>query len=141
MSNLVVSANLVLYINGMPYAYVQDYVATIISPQKTLRGIDYLPGIEMAPMPVEYQVSATLYRKKGSGGLEGQGFLPQWNKATRGKYFSSIIMDRRTQEILFESQRNLVTSQTWRVQPKSILMGSVQWTGLGYKNDSDTLFS
>jgi hypothetical protein len=140
MSSLIVTANTVLYINGTPYVFVSEVTPTITSPQKILRGIDYLPGIEMAPMPVEYTVSAILYRKKNSGGLEGQGFLPKWDKATRGKYFSAIIMDRTTQEILFETQRNLITSQSWRLAPRNILTGQVTWVGLGYSNDGTTLF-
>lgn len=139
MSSLIVTANTVLYINGMPYAHVQEVTPTITSPQKILRGIDYLPGIETAPMPVEYNVSAILYRRKNTGGLEGEGFLPRWDNATRGKFFSAIIMDRQTQEILFESQKNQIVSQSWRIAPKSILVGQVTWIGLGYTNDSETL--
>ena len=140
MSSLIVTPNIVLYINGMPYAHVSEITPTITSPQKILRGVDYLPGIETAPMPVEYNVSAVLYRKKQSGGLEGEGFIPRWNKATRGKYFSAIIMDRITSEILFETQKNQIISQSWRFSPKMILMGQVNWIGLGYTNDSETLF-
>jgi hypothetical protein len=140
MSSLIVTAHTVLYINGMPYANVSEITPSITSPQKVLRGIDYLPGIETAPMPLEYTVSTTVYRRKNHGGLEGDGLVPGWDVATRGKFFSAIIMDRVTSEILFESQKNQITSQAWRIAPKSLLIGQITWVGLGYSNDSETLF-
>jgi hypothetical protein len=140
MSNLIVGAHAVLYINGTPYAYVSNLNPTISSPQKLLRGIDYLPPLDAAPGPLEYTVAAQIYRHRGNVGLEGDGLLPTWDKATRGKYFSAIIMDRITETVMFESQRSLVTSQSWNIG-RGFVVGSVNWTGLGYSNDSDTLFS
>jgi hypothetical protein len=140
VSNLIVGAHAVLYINGIPYAYVSELDPTITSPQKVLHGIDYLPPLDAAPGPLSYSVSAQVYRHRNSVGLEGDGLVPMWNKATRGKYFSAIIMDRLTQTILFESQRNLVVGQSWRIG-KGFVIGQVTWQGLGYTNDSQTFFN
>jgi hypothetical protein len=63
-----------------------------------------------------------------------------WNNATRGKYFSAIIMDRITSTVMFESQKNLVTGQNWRVN-RGFIMGQVSWQGIDYSNDSETLFN
>jgi len=139
MSRLIVGAQVVLYLNGMPYAYVAEITPTITSPQKELRGIDTLLPFDTAPGQLTYNVSATIYRVRGSGGLEGQGFMPQWDKATRGKYFSALVMDRTNQEILFESQKSQIVAQTWKLA-RGIIMGQVQWIGISYKNDSETLF-
>lgn len=140
MSNLIVGAHAILYINGSPYAYVSEVDPVISSPQKVLRGIDYLPPLEAAPGPLDYNVTAQVYRHRGAVGLEGDGLLPTWDKATRGKYFSAIIMDRATSTIMFESQRSLVTSQSWRVG-RGFMVGTVNWIGIGYSNDSATLFN
>jgi hypothetical protein len=140
MGNLIVGAHAVLYINGMPYAYVSDIDVSIASPQKPLHGIDYLQPLEAAPGPLSYNVSAQIYRHRGSVGIEGDGFVPMWNNATRGKYFSAIIMDRITSTVMFESQKNLVTGQNWRVN-RGFIMGQVSWQGIDYSNDSETLFN
>jgi hypothetical protein len=138
--NLIVGAHAVLHINGMPYAYVSQLNPTITSPQKEIRGIDYLLPFDAAPGPLSYSVSAQIYRNRSHVGLEGEGLVPTWDKATRGKYFSAIIMDRITSTVLFESQRNLVTGQSWSIG-KGFVIGQVAWQGLGYTNDSSSFLT
>jgi hypothetical protein len=137
MSNLIVGAHAILYINGTPYAYVAELDPVINSPQKLLNGIDYLPPLDAAPGLLTYNVTAHIYRRKQGRGLEGDGLLPRWDQATKGKYFSAVVVDRRTQEILFQSHKNLIISQSWRLG-KAIIIGQINWVGLDYTNDSET---
>ena len=138
MGNLIVGAHAVLHINGVPYAYVSDLDISVSSPQKVLHGIDYLPPIDAAPGSLSYNVSAQVFRHRGSVGIEGDGLIPLWENATRGKYFSAIVMDRVTSTVMFESRKNLVTGQNWRIT-RGFVIGNVSWQGMDYSNDSETL--
>ena len=71
------------------------------------------------------------------GGIEGAGMMPTWQAATRGKYFSILIVDRITDTIIFESKKNSVIRQTWNIPTKGYVTGTIAFKGLLYGNNTE----
>jgi hypothetical protein len=133
-STIIVGAQCVVYLNGKPFAHSSGIQYQVNSPHKAIYGIDTLLPLDMVPGQLGYTASMTMYRMRQMGGIEGDGLCPSWDAATRGKYFSLILVDRASSDILFEGQKNIVTQQAWSVFTKQIVTGSVTFTGLFYDN-------
>jgi hypothetical protein len=136
LSSIICSPHAVVYINGKPFAHVSSFNFTDIRPHKTIYGIDSLYPLDTVPGPLSYNASMQLYRLRSGGGIEGDGLAPTWEAATRGKYFSILVLDRATMDILFEGRKNRITQQSWSMAAKQIVTGTVQFTGLSYNNNT-----
>lgn len=135
MANSVICGpHAVVYINGKPFAQVSSIDYNIASPYRVITGIDTLLPLDTAPQSLSYTASMQLYLIRGRGGIEGEGLSATWEAATRGKYFSILVIDRLTSNILFEGRKNRATGQQWRIAAKSLVTGTVQFTGLFYSN-------
>lgn len=137
VSNLIVGAHTYCMINSVKIANVAGMNYEISSPKKELRGIDILEPIELIPMGVSFSGSMMLYRLHRDGGAEALGIIPTWNQMTKGKYFSIIIKDRATDTILLQASKCEVQKQSWRVEPKSHVMGTIQFSGIKYNNEAE----
>jgi hypothetical protein len=135
-SSIICGPQVVVYINGKPFAQVSSIDYNISSPYRIITGIDTLLPLDTAPQSLSYTASMQVYMLRGRGGLEGEGLTATWEAATRGKYFSILVMDRVTSNIIFEGQKNRATGQQWHIATKSIVSGTVQFTGLFYGNNT-----
>jgi hypothetical protein len=136
LTSIVCGPHAVVYINGKPFSPISAISYQISTPFKTLYGVDTILPLDTVPQQVSYTASMQLYRVRSSGGIEGQGICPTWEAATRGKYFSIIVLDRATNDILFEGRKNRATSQSWQISAKQLVTGTVAFTGLGYNNNT-----
>jgi hypothetical protein len=136
--NLLVGARTVMYLNGKPFAAVSNFNHTEDSPQKEVHGIDTLEPQELIPGPLTCSGMMTIYRQAHDGGIEGAGMMPTWQAATRGKYFSILIVDRITDTIIFESKKNSVIRQTWNIPTKGYVTGTIAFKGLLYGNNTES---
>lgn len=135
-SSIICGPHTVVYINGKPFAQVSAIDYNINSPYRVITGIDTLLPLDTAPQSLSYTANMQIYMLRGRGGIEGEGLCATWEAATRGKYFSILVMDRLTSTILFEGRKNRATGQQWKIASKSIVTGSVQFTGLFYNNNT-----
>jgi hypothetical protein len=133
-SVIISGAQCVVYINGKPFAQVSNFEYQVATPQKVIHGIDTLLPLDTVPGAVGYTASMNMYRMRRQGGIEGDGLGPSWSAATRGKYFSLILLDRASSDILFEGKKNIITNQAWSIATKQLVTGSVAFTGLFYDN-------
>lgn len=136
MNSIICGPHTVVYINGKPFSQVSAVDYNINSPYKLLTGIDTLLPLDTIPQSLSYTATLQLYMIRGRCGIEGEGLAATWEAATRGKYFSILILDRQTQNVIFEGQKNRATGQQWRFASRSIVTGTVQFTGLFYNNNT-----
>jgi cytosine/adenosine deaminase-related metal-dependent hydrolase len=137
ISNLVTSPHCVVYINSVPFARCCGLTYDAASPRRELKGIDTLHPVELIPLGVSLHGTFQAYRLHQDGGAEAAGLIATWGKITRGKYFSLMVLDRSTDSVLVQADRCEVTNQSWTIQPKQFVLGTVAFSGLDYNNDSE----
>jgi hypothetical protein len=108
-----------------------------MSPRKELRGVDILEPVELVPISLSVHGTLQIYRLHSDGGIEAAGLIATWQKMTKEKYASLMVLDRSTDTVLVQVDKFCVNSQSWRVVPKSFVLGTVSWTGFSYSNDSE----
>jgi hypothetical protein len=136
ISNLVTSPHCICLVNSIPLARVGGLTYEVSSPKKELRGIDTLIPVELVPMGLSLRGTLQLYRLHQDGGAEAAGLVSTWNKATRQKYFSLMVIDRLTDTVLLQANRCDVIGQSWSIVPRQFVLGTISWQGLDYENDS-----
>jgi hypothetical protein len=137
ISNLVVSAHAVCYINSVPLARCCGLSYDISSPRKEVRGIDVLEPVEFIITGLSFKGTLQIYKLKDDGGAEAAGLIPTWNKMTQGKYFSLQVLDRTTDGVLIQVDKCEVLNQSWSVVPKSFVLGTITFSGFSYSNNSE----
>jgi hypothetical protein len=135
-SSIVTSPQCVVYINSIPFARCTSFTYHVNSPVRELHGIDILEPIELVPTVLTVGGNFTMLRLHGDGGAEAAGILATWNKMTKEKYFSITLMDRKIDSILFQCNKAKATSQSWQIQPKSLLIGNIAFSGITYNNEA-----
>jgi hypothetical protein len=134
-STLIVSAGVVLYVNGNPYARVLGFQWGISTPRNALHGIDAITPFELALTSTSVSGSLTVYRQSQDGGAEGAGFTVTMPELPREKYFSMMLIEPHTNTILFEARQCSVESQSWQVALKSYVIGSISFSAISASNE------
>jgi hypothetical protein len=78
-----------------------------------------------------------VYRLHQDGGAEAAGLVATWQKLTKEKYASLMVLDRSTDTVLVQVDKFCVNNQSWRIAPKSFVLGTITWTGFNYTNDAE----
>ena len=137
ISNIITSPHCVCYLNSVAFARVCGLSYNIDSPRKPLHGIDVLQCVELVPVGLSISGTLQMYRMHLDGGAEAAGMLATWNQATKEKYASMYVLDRATDSVIVNVDKLCVTSQSWSITPKAFLVGTINWTGFGYGNESE----
>jgi hypothetical protein len=137
ISNLVTSPHVVCYINSVPFARCSSLSYDILSPQKELHGIDVLQSIELITTSLSFHGTIQVYKLHDDAGAEAAGLIPTWDTMTRGKYFSLQALDRSTDGVIVQVDKCYVTSQNWRIVPKSFVVGTIVFAGFSYSNGAE----
>ena len=137
ISNLITSAHCVAYVNSVPLARCCGLTYDISSPRREIHGIDMLAPVELVPMGLSIKGTLQIYRLHDDGGSEAIGLIPTWAKATKGKYFSLMVLNRLTDGVILQTNRCEVLNQSWTVSPKSFVLGTITWSGIDYNNNSE----
>jgi hypothetical protein len=103
--------------------------------------IDDNTAVEIIPGPVNITGQLRIYRKKGTGGAEGQGLVAPEHLILREKYFNLLVVDRATDSQIIEIENCSVTKQTWNFDSQSLAVGTIEFTGYGATNEAETAFS
>ncbi len=135
-SRLVTGAQVILYINGKPYAVVTGFKWDSITPPKAIYGLDCGEPLELAPTTTKITGQIGLLRQVGSGGIEGAGVVPHFPSLPRAKYFTLALVERSTDTQLFRADRCWAISQTWDVPSKGRMTGGLTFEAMDWNNES-----
>ena len=82
--------------------------------------------------PATYGVSANfaVISSRVLLGLEGAGITVYADALPRQKYTTITILDRITDKIVFQTERSVVETQSWSVQPKGVVTGQFTIRGI-----------
>jgi hypothetical protein len=133
----IASAHIKVYVNGKLLGYAISVPSwNIRSDWGRLQEIDSVITRQLAPRM--YAVSGTfqVLRGRATGGLEGAGLVTTAESMLRQKYATIELQDRVSQDIIFRGLQCVVTQQSWQINPKSLVVGSFNFEGLVFANES-----
>jgi hypothetical protein len=137
-SKLITTAQVVLYINGKPYANVSGFRWESATPPKVIYGLDSGEPYELAPATTRVTGIVQLYRQVGSGGLEGAGVIAPFESLPRSKYFSLSLVERSTDTQIFRADNCWAVSQSWDAPVKGRITGAISFEGLTWSNEAQS---
>lgn len=101
-----------------------------------IRGVDSNLPFELADGPVSLRGSLAMWRVMGDGGAEGAGLTQPTAELPRSRYFSMRLLDRLGGHVMFEADQCRVRRQRWRVAPKQLVSGTIEFSGIGWSNEA-----
>jgi len=132
----ITGAELKIYINNRIFGVCDSLSWTVDSGRRSIRGLDSNEPYEIAEGPATIQGSMQVKRLRRDGGLEGRGLMGLPHQFSLEKYISIRILERKTEAVVFATDRALLTNQSWRVGVKGLLTGSFNFECIGYINES-----
>lgn len=135
MQRILVGANVICYVNGSLYGNVISFKWDASTPSRVIGGIDNVEAMELAPTNSLCGWNMSLYRIKGSGGLQGLGISPVSTEIARGKYFTITLIERISDTVIFEAKFCKVDNESWDVAAKSMSIGTVAAKCLSWSNE------
>jgi hypothetical protein len=134
-SRVVVSARIILYINGKRIGRITGFQFSSATNRKPAYGLDSSTPYELIPMTTRITGAVDVIRTVGDGGIEGPGIVASNKDIIREKYFSIMLLDRATDKIIFQADQCSVLQQNWSVPLKGIVQGSFQFEALSWNNE------
>lgn len=135
MQQIVVGADIFVYVNGNRFSRVFNFSFQAQTPSREIGGIDTVEPLELAPTVSRCQGSIGMYRLHGDGGLEGAGITTPAAELPRRKYFSIMLIDRNTDTVLFRADRCWVDEQQWQFGTKVQAQGTAKFKALSWSNE------
>lgn len=132
----VVGAHVLLYVNGQPFGRVVKFRWTSMTPRKELAVIDILFPVELLPTVSRVSWEMQVVRTMADGGAQGAGLVASQAHLSREKYCTLLLVDRRTDTVLFKSDYNSTDVESWDVTPKNLMLGSVSGKGILWTNET-----
>jgi len=136
MGNIVVSAQVVCYINGKIYGKVTGFSFNSSTPKKEIRGIDSAEPYELAPTITSLSGTVNVLRLIGDGGIEGDQIGESFENVINERYFTLLLIERQRNTILFKADQCSVVSQSWDIPAKGICSGSISFIGITWQNEA-----
>jgi|SRR5665213_61476 len=130
------NAQVILLVNAVPYGRVTAIDWDIMTPIDELRGVDSPQPYELANSTTS--VGGTLYvlRTLNDGGAEGAGLTAPLIDVGKTRYVSLVLLERRSNRVLFQSQRCAISGQSWSVPERGIVKGSVTFVSIDAVNEA-----
>jgi hypothetical protein len=133
----IAGAHLKCYVNGKLLGYVMGVPSwQVRTDWGELREIDSVIARQLAPRMYAVMGTLQILRGRETGGPEGAGMVPQAEAMLRQKYLTIEIQDRVTQDIVYRAILCQVLQQDWQIQPKSLVVGSVNFRGITFANEA-----
>lgn len=132
---ILVSARVVLYVNGAPFGRVMGFQWSSTVVQKPIFAIDSSSAYELVPTQARVVGSMNVYRTIGDGGAMGASMTTQFQDVVRQKYFTVALVERTTGAILFEADRCAFAGEAWNVNVRNFVTGTVNFEALEWGNE------
>lgn len=125
-----------MYFNGRKVGQCTAFSYRSMTPRKAIYGLDSSEPYELAPTTTKVQGSVSLLRSAGDGGVEGLGVAAQYEDLTREKYATIALLERVTQLLLFRADGCMIGEQSWQVNARGRLEGTMTFEGLTWNNET-----
>ena len=137
-SKLQVAAQLKIYINNSLFGRATGFEFSVSPNNKNIYGLDSVEAYELATTVYTVKGRIDCIRISGDGGLEGSGIAAPQSKILYEKYISITIVDRKTDQVVFQCDKAKVTGQTWSASAKRRVEGNFTFEGISWYNESQS---
>lgn len=134
-ARVLAGAAVVCYVNGIPFGRVTHFSWRSNTPRRAIYGLDVVDPSELAPTITKCVGSIKLYRTIGDGGLQGAGMSAGYEDLPRERYFTLQLVDRGSDQVLFQAEYCTTTNESWDASSKSIVTGSLEFEALAWSNE------
>lgn len=135
-AKVISGAHLILYINGRPYSLSTGFSFQSSTQNRAIYGLDSAEPYELAPSITKVSGTVELVRTIGDGGLEGSGIASPLEDLTREKYTTITLIERSSDTVVFSTTNAKVLDQSWNVQVKSLMRGSLRFEAIDWSNEA-----
>jgi hypothetical protein len=133
----ITGSSVKVYINSRPFGVCTGFEYTVDYGRKSLGGLDFVSTFEIIPGSVKVSGKLECTRLGGYGGLEGTNIVASEDNLTLEKYISIVLVDRKSNAVIFKSLEALVINQSWSVTPRGVMKGTFSFEGLSWSNESE----
>jgi hypothetical protein len=134
MGKLVVGAGCKCFINGRDIGIVSGIQWQGITPRERIGGLDTNIPFERGIGASEVGGVISVLKTHSDGGAARMGIAASFRHVIREKYFTLMLVDRITDEVVFRADDCSVDAQSWNVQAKQIVTGTFSWKGITWSD-------
>ena len=128
-------ADVKLYINNQLFGISPSFQITIDNGRKATYGIDQIYPFELMLGAYSVKGNVQCYRLKGDGGLEGRGLTLGQNDILFEKYITISLVDRVTDQVIFQFYEVGITNQNWKTANRTLLTGNFSFEAIFWTNE------
>lgn len=132
---VVTGASALCYINGTLIGRVSSFTMLSTTDFRSARGIDIPTVQEKIPTIFEVNFTIGLIRTMGDSGAQGTGMVVQPQDLSRVKYFTVLIIDRRTDLPLFKADYCVAKTEQWGLDARGRMIGTISCEGIVWSNE------
>lgn len=130
---VVVSAGVVLWVNGIVLGRTTSFAWTIDTPDRPVRTIDRLTPAELVPVGATVSGTIGVVRTAQDAGAEGAGLTVPIPDLPRGRYVTLQLVELKSDRTIFRADRARITRQAWSAAAKGVLTGNLAFSAIdGY---------
>jgi hypothetical protein len=136
---IVGGGHTIVEVNGAVVGRFSECSYTVDPGTDEIVGVDSDEPHEIASTTTRVRGTLRMWRTKQDGGAEGAGLAAPPSEMQRGLYFHLRLLDRLGGYVLFESDRCKAGQQQWTISAKRLVSGTVDFTGIGWRNEVQIL--
>jgi hypothetical protein len=106
------------------------------TPRKAIHTIDIPWAQELAATTVTTTGSFRLLRLAQDGGAQGAQAVANQRNVSSEKYVTILVIDRATNTTLFQTDNAQITNETWQVDARGRLEGSITFEAILWNNET-----
>lgn len=133
---LVVSAKVLVYINGKLYGKCTSFSWSSNTKHRAIHSIDIPHPVELAPGQTDVAWQMSILRVIGDGGAQGAGIVAAQSDFTREKYFTLMLVERSTNLTIFQADYCVCDNEAWSGVAKDLLRGQLAGAGIIWGNEA-----
>jgi hypothetical protein len=133
---VVVGAQVVLYVNGALFGRVVGFNWNSITANKAIFALDSTTAYELTSTQARVTGNISVVKVHGDGGAEGASMTTRFEDIVREKYFTLQLIDRLTNSQIFSANRCKLTSQSWSVPTRGFVSGSLSFEALEWNGEA-----
>lgn len=123
-----------LFVNGSPWGNVTSLDLRMSNNSRRRMEIDSNTTAEIVPGPYTVSGSMNVYRLLNDGGAEGRDIMASQQYSSRQRYVRIRLVNRLTQEVIFESLYTRFIDQKWSYRTKSLAQGTLAFECLNWSS-------
>jgi hypothetical protein len=129
-SQVLVGANIRVYLNGVAYNECQSVTYTLDTGDQELYGVDSMFPQEIVPVRSVVSGQISGIKTKNSGGLQARGIRAVLKDVLKLPYVSIRIQDRQTGEDILFIPKARVSSETFSAAVRQSVKVSFNFRGI-----------